>query len=254
MLMPLPSDKEEKKPAQTIGREPTVDGFRIKGELTGSFNDITELLRTISFLEIAPEKEAVNVVYVESRDINKNPYLFSVIKIKKDEIEVLYSIPPEISPRKRRIDVIRYLLNILSVIEKEYTVENKILYQVLDDAVKELTDSVTMEYSKLYTAYDSLKKEEIDLRKKTERLEDQVEALTNQNYELKAENDELKLRLSQLETLSDETLKAKLQEWIMEHNGTINISEFSKIYKVSETKIEEMLNKLVSDGYLEVVS
>lgn len=249
-----PMKKEVKKPAPAGFRKPVVDGFKIKGKVKGRIKDIADLLRTISFLEVAQEKSAVNVVYVESRDINKNPYLFSIIKIKEDEAEVLYSIPPEISPRKRRIDVIRYLLNIMSVIEKEYDIENKVLYQLLEDAVKELTDSVTMDYSKLYTAYDSLKKEAIDLRKKSERLEDQVEALTNQNYELKSENDEIKVRLTELEKLSEDTLRTKLQEWVMEHNGSINISEFARVYKVNETRIEEVLNKLVNEGYLEVVS
>jgi len=249
-----PMKKEEKKPAPTGLRKPAVDGFKIKGKMKGSAKDIADLLRTISFLEVAQEKSAVNVVYVESRDINKNPYLFSIIRIKPDEMEVLYSISPEISPRKRRIDVIRYLLNIMSVIDKEYDLENKVLYQLLEDAVKELTESVTMDYSKLYTAYDSIKKELVDMKKKNERIEDQVEALTNTNYELKSESDELKVRLKELEKISDETLKTKLQEWIMEHNGSINVSEFSKIYKVRETRVEEALNKLVNEGYLEVVS
>ena len=246
--------KGEQKPALKTFREPKVDGFKIKGKAKGSMKDIAGLLRTISFLEVAQEKSAVNVVYVESRDINKNPYLFSIVKIRGDEVEVLYSIPPEISPRKRRIDVLRYLLNILSVIDKEYGIENKVLYQLLEDSVKELTDSVTMDYSKLYTAYDSLKKEVVDLRKKSERLTDQVEALTNQNYEIKSENDELKVKLTGLEKLSDDTMKTKLQEWIIEHNGSINISEFSKLYHVNETRVEQMLSRLVNEGYLEVVS
>lgn len=249
-----PMKKEEKRDVPPGMGKPTVDGFKIKGTAKGSMKDIAGLLRTISFLEVAQEKSAVNVVYVESRDINKNPYLFSIVKIKEDEVEVLYSIPPTISPRKRRIDVLRYLLNILSVIDKEYDIENKVLYQLIEDGVKELTDSVTMDYSKLYTAYDSLKKEEVDLRKKTERLSDQVEALTTQNYELKSENDEIKLRLSELEQLSDDTIRTKLQEWIIEHNGSINVSEFAKVYKVTETRIEEVLNRLVNEGYLEVVS
>ncbi len=249
-----PMKKEEKKIVPAGRGKPTVDGFKIKGRAKGSMKEIAELLRTISFLEVAQEKSAVNVVYVESRDINKNPYLFSIVKVREDEVEVLYSIPPTISPRKRRIDVLRYLLNILSVIDNEYDIENKVLYQLLEDAVKELTDSVTMDYSKLYTAYDSLKKEEVDLRKKTERLEDQVEALTNQNYELKSENDEVKVRLGELEKVSDDTLRTKLQEWIIEHNGSINVFEFSKIYKVTETRVEEVLNRLVNEGYLEVVS
>ena len=38
-----------------------------------------------------------------------------------------------------------------------------------------------------------------------------------------------------------------------EHNNSINIAEFTKVYKVSDARVEEMLNRLVSEGYLEVV-
>lgn len=232
---------------------PQVDGFKIKGKLRGNLKDIATTLRSISFLEIAPEKDLINVIYVESRDINKSPYLFSVVKLKEDEIEVLYSIPPEIGPKKRRMDVISYLLNILSLIDSLFSVDNKTLYQLIENAVKELTSSVTMDYSKLYTAYDSLKKEVDDYKKKIDRITDQSQALTTKNYELKSQNDDLRLRVEALEGLSDDALKAKLQEWILEHNGTINISEFTKLYKSSDARVEEMLNKLVSEGYIEVV-
>ena len=94
---------------------PQVDGFKLKGELKGSIKDIANTLRAITFLEIAPEKDLVNVVYVESRDISRNPHLFSITKIKGNEIEVLYSIPSEISPKKRRVDIVIYLFNILSL-------------------------------------------------------------------------------------------------------------------------------------------
>ncbi len=71
----IPIKKEEKK--NVAGAKPTVDGFKIKGEMKGSIREITNLLRTISFLEVAEEKSAVNVVYVESRDIDKNPSFFN---------------------------------------------------------------------------------------------------------------------------------------------------------------------------------
>ncbi len=243
-----PQKKEEEN------HPPQVDGFKIKGKvLKGKVRDLTDVLGSISFLEIAPEKDAVNVIYVESRDIDKNPYLFSIAKIKDDEVEVTYTIPPEISPKKRRVDVIRYLLNIFSLIESNYKIDNKALYQLIETAITELSNSVTMDYTKLYTQYDSLKKEVNDLKKKVDRMTEQNSALTTGNYELKSENDELRLRVSQLEGLSDEALKAKLQEWISEHSGAINIIEFAKLYKVSEARIEDSLNKLVNEGYIEVV-
>ncbi|MCI0504446.1 hypothetical protein L0Y65_07125 [Candidatus Micrarchaeota archaeon] len=241
------SAKEEMHP-------PQVDGFKIKGRLVkGKLKDLSSVLRSISFLELAPEKDVLNVIYVESRDIDKNPYLFSIIRIKEDELEVLYTIPSEIGPKKRRVDVIRYLLNILSLVDSSYSVDNKTVYQLVENAIKELAGSVTMDYNKLYTSYDSLKKEVDDLKKKVDRLTEQNQALTSSNYELKTQNDDLRLRVQQLEGLSDDALKGKLQEWVAEHSGTMNISEFTKVYKVSDARVEEMLNKLVSEGYLDVV-
>ena len=196
-----------KKPgaaAPQIQQPPQVDGFKIKGKRSGELKEIASTLRSISFLEIAPEKEVVNVVYVESRDINKNPYLFSVIKISDDEVEVVYSIPHEIGPKKRRMDVIRYLLNILSLVDPYFHVENKTLYQLIENAVKEISEAVSADYNSLYTNYDSLRKEVEGYKKKVERYDDQNKALTTRNYDLKAQNDELHLKIQKLEGLSDE--------------------------------------------------
>ncbi len=250
--MPLPTVTKPKPGQQPESRSPQVDAFKLKGKLArGRLKDLAELLRSISFLEIAPEKDVLNVLYVESRDISKSPYLFSILKIKEDGLDVLYTIPPEIGPNKRRIDVIRYLLNILALLEGSYEVDQKTLYQLLENAMKELTGAVSMDYTKLFTAYDSLQKEVDDYKKKVARLAEQNQALTSQNYELKGRNDELAIRVKQLEGLSESALKAKLQEWIAEHNGAISVTEFAKLYSVSEARVEEMLNKLINEGYLE---
>lgn len=262
MPLPLPKKDDKAKPAAAGPQPPSmkegahppqVDGFKLKGKLTGKLKDLASVLRSISFLEIAPEKDLVNVIYVESRDIDKNPYLFSIVKIKEDEVEVMYTIPSEIGPKKRRVDVVRYLVNILSLIENVYSVDNKTLYQLVENAITELAGSVTMDYTKLYTEYDSLKKEVVDYKKKIDRLTEQTQALSAQNYELKTQNDELRLRNKQLEGLSDEVLRTKLQEWIAEHNGSITIPEFAKVYKVADSRVEDTLNKLVNEGYLEVL-
>lgn len=251
---PSPAASTQPAGAKEEPHPPQVDSFKIKGKLIkGKLRDLATLLRSISFLEIAPEKDILNVIYVESRDIDKNPYLFSIVKLKEDEVEVLYTIPSEIGPKKRRVDVVRYLLNILSLIDAYYSVENKALYQLVEDAIKELANSVTMDYTKLYTAYDSMKKEVADYKKKVDRLSEQSTALTSSNYELKTQNDDLRLRLQQLEGMSEETLRTKLQEWISEHSGSISIPDFAKNYKVSEGRVEEILNKLVSEGFIEVL-
>ena len=63
-------------------------------------------------------------------------------------------------------------------------------------------------------------------------------------------DDELTLKLRELETMSDPVLSLKIQEWLSEHKGEINIADFSKVYNVSESRVEQMLNKMVTEGYL----
>lgn len=240
------------KPTPQLNKSsPGVDGFKLKASLKGKMEDISSALRTVSFLEVGAERDAVNAAYIESRDINKMPYLFSILKIKNDELEIVYTIPSEISPKKRRLDMIRYLLNILSLIEPYYKVETTSIYQLIENAVKEISEIVSLDYSKLYTSYDTLKKELDDTKRKLGRFTQENQSLTNRNFELKNKNDEVMLRLKDLETYSDDILKAKIAEWIVEHNGEINIYEFSKVFKVQETRIEQMLNVLMNEGYIE---
>ena len=247
------SPKKQTTNNSQLNKGPQIDSFSIKAKKKGDYKKIAELLRTISFIEVAVEKNAIDVLYVESRDINKNPYIFSLIKLMDDKLDVVYTIPKGMSPTKRKMDVIRYLLNILTLIDDEYEVDDKVLYQLIEKSIADILDSISMDYSKLYTAYDSLKKEVVDLRKKADRLTNQNEELSTQNYELKSYNDELKIKLKQLQGMSDALLKSKLQEWITEHNGEINVLEFSKVYSISESRVEQMLNELVNEGYLDVV-
>ena len=103
---------------------PKVDGFRMKVKLEGKFSDVARALNSISFLKIAKEKEGVNVAYVESRSIDKTPYLFSMMKFKKNEIEVVYTVPNNVSPTKRKLDVMRYLLNMITLVEPYYEIDS----------------------------------------------------------------------------------------------------------------------------------
>ena len=81
-----------------------------------------------------------------------------------------------------------------------------------------------------------------------------MKSLSKENYELKNENDELKVRFEKLHGgISDSVLSTRVQEWVIEHNGTINIVEFARHNRVPEARVEDVLNDLVRQGYLEQV-
>lgn len=245
--------QQKAKPGASAARAPSIAAFSIKAKLSGTLKDVAASLRSVSFLEVAQEKDAVNALYVESRDINKQPYIFSILKANDEQLEVVYSVPPTIAPWRRRLDMIRYFINVLTLLEPHYEIDTKIMLQLMESSVKDVVDSVSMDYSKLYTEFDTVKKELEEIRKKSKRFSDENSALSTENYALKNRNDELVLRLNQLENLPDDAIKAKVQEWIIEHNGEINISEFAKLNSINEVRVEEALNRLIMEGYIEAV-
>ncbi len=233
---------------------PKVDGFRMKVKLEGKFSDVARALNSISFLKIAKEKEGVNVAYVESRSIDKTPYLFSMMKFKKNQIEVVYTVPNNVSPTKRKLDVMRYLLNMITLVEPYYEIDNKVVYQLVEETMRQLEDYTTGDYKTLYKQYDQLKREVENLRRSTHIYKGQVKSLSKENYELKNESDELKVRFEKLHGgISDSVLSSRVQEWVIDHNGNINIVDFARHNRVPEARVEDVLNDLVRQGYLEQV-
>ncbi len=248
---PAAPGKAKPQPAggqQSAFKAPSVAAFSIKAKLSGALKDVAASLRSVSFLEVAQEKDAVNALYVESRDINKQPYVFSILKANDEQLEVIYSIPQNIAPWRRRLDMIRYFINIITLLEPYYEMDTKIILQLMESSVKDVVDSVSMDYSKLYTEFDTVKKEFDDVRKKAKRLADENSVMSTENYALKNRNDELVLRLNQLENIPEDAIRAKVQEWIIEHNGERNITEVAKLNSSNEVKVEEAVNRVIMEG------
>lgn len=250
--MPAPAQRQAASSrAQPTSTAPSVSGFRVQAKRIRPASDLTAHFSELAFLEMTVDKDTLVALNVENRDIQKNPYLFSVIYFRPNLIEVMYTCLPTMSPKKRRIDVLRHFLNLLTIAEDCYEIDMKQIYQLLEASVTDMTEYVTADYDKLFSLYDNLKTEHTALQKKVKEMTEATSSLSKENYELKSRNDEVSLKLKGLETFSDPVLSLKIQEWLAEHKGEINISDFSKVYNVPESRVEQMLNKLVTEGYLE---
>lgn len=241
--------RPQPSPAPTAA--PSVSGFRLQAKRVRAVQELSAHFSELGFLEMSTDKDSLVALNVENRDIQKNPYLFSVIYFRPNLIEVMYTCLPTMSPKKRRIEVLRHFLNLLTIAEDCYAVDMKQVYQLLESSITDMTEYVTADYDKLFSLYDNLKTEFSGLQKKVKETSEAAASLSKENYELKSRNDELSLKLKGLETFSDSVLALKIQEWLAEHKGEINISDFSKVYNVPESRVEQMLNKLVTEGYLE---
>ena len=250
---PTPSSNPTQAPAGSVST-PTVKGLRILVRRTGTPEALMQAFSSLSFLKMAQDAadpSTLLVLNIESRDISGYPYLFSIAYFRRNGIDVLYSVLPNMSPKVRRIEVIKYLFNLLTLSTELQVVDMRHLYQFLEATFSEMNEYVSGDYQKLYSSYDSLLSEMAAMKKKVKDLSDSSVQLGKDNYDLKGRNDELSLRLQSLERYSDSVLAVKIQSWLAEHSGEINLSEFAKVHGVSEARVEQVLNSMVSEGYLE---
>ncbi|VVC71659.1 Uncharacterised protein [uncultured archaeon] len=242
----------QQKPDAEKGAEPSVDGFTLSGAKLKGTQELSAALSASSFLKVAVEGDTVAILNVESRDIKRNPYLFSIIYFKPSSIEIAYSIIPGTSYRKRKIEVARHLLNVLTLAEGAYQADERQVFQYLQSVMKEITEFASSEYSDIFAKFDETQRGFTELRKKAELLEQQNAKIGKELIESRSANDELTLRVKELEGFSDDTLMVKIQDWLDVHRNEINVPEFSKQYGVVESRVEYILNRMVLAGYLEL--
>jgi len=247
---PPPAKPEEKAQVLT----PVLNGFSIPARRIGEVEDILDALSTLSFLKAVSDGNRIAVLNVESRDIKRSPYLFSTVYLASDSLDVVYSTVPGVSLRKRAIEIYRHLLNILTVLDGVYAVEQKALYQNMQSALQGLTEFASAEYNDVFAKYDFLEHDFAALKVRAEAVELANAKISHELIEVRAQNDDLTVRLNQLEAYSDQTLMAKIQDWLDVHRNEINVGEFSKQFGVPESRVESVLNAMVVQGYLELRS
>ncbi|MCL4404810.1 hypothetical protein M1583_02375 [Candidatus Marsarchaeota archaeon] len=239
--------------AETGTIEPKIAEFSLNATLTGDFQSIAQRFSTLQMFSIKiTEDNSLVLLSIESRDMQKNPFLFFIITLKPDSINVQYSIALDTSEKMRKLYVIKNLLGVLSLITDLYYADQAGLYQYIDSTIDDLLASMSQNYSALFNNYDSLFNEYRELKRLNIELTNANKNLTVQATQAVAENRELKAKLESLETYSDESLMVMLEDWIDAHNNTIDLMEFSKSYKIPLPRIEQMLNKMVTTGYIEL--
>ncbi len=233
--------------------EPKIAEFSLNATLTGDFQSIAQRFSTLQMFSVKINSDnSLVLLSIESRDMQKNPFLFFIITLRPDSINVQYSIALDTSEKMRKLYVVKNLLGVLSLITDLYYADPAGLYQYIDSTIDDLLGSLSQNYSALFNNYDSLFNEYRELKRLNIELTSSNKNLTVQASQAVAENRDLKEKLSSLETYSDESLMVMLEDWIDAHNNTIDIMEFSKSYKIPAPRIEQMLNRMVTTGYIEL--
>ncbi len=237
---------------EVVEIEPVVENIKLKGQLIGGFDAMASRLSSLQLFTIKGSKDNLTLVRVESRNIQKKPFLFMIFSFSKDGIDVNYSIGPDSSPKIRRLYVLKNLIAMLSLTTDLYSADSAELLQNIDSAIDEVLVGLSQNYSTLFNNYDSLFNKYRELKRLNIELSRSNKNLSVQATMLNDENIGLKDQLKQLQTYSDDSLMVMVEEWIDTHDGTIDINEFSNTYKITPPRVEQILNKMVSLGYIEL--
>lgn len=231
---------------------PKVEEVTFGGALNGTLEQALARISQIPFYSIKLEDGKLVAARIESRNINKKPYLFYMIEISKDSIGAIYSIPPDTSDRMRRAYVIKDMISMLSILSGIFKIDETRFYQYVDSVVDDLLKGLSDNYSSLFNKYDSQLSEYRELKRLNLELSAANRNLTVQTSQLNEENKKLKEDLTALQKYSDQALMNMVMDWIEVHNSTIDVGEFAKTYNIVQPRVEQILDKMVSQGYLEL--
>ncbi len=236
---------------ENVVLEPKVDTLSLGGSLQGTFEAMADRLSQLQVFSLKPTPNYLAVLRVESRDIQKRPFLFFLMTFEKDKITIEYSMGQDSSAKLRKLYVLRNLLSVLSLTLDIYQPNPPELFQTLSSSIDDALGSLSQNYSVLVNNYDSIFNEYRELKRMSTQLVSSNKSMTVRASQLTTENEELRARLKSLEAYSDESLMSMIEEWIQAHDNTIDIDDFAKTYKIVAPRVEQMLNKMVSLGYIE---
>ncbi len=234
--------------------QPKIEEFSIEGKLNGTMGDVKSVLGKLPFYLISSDADQLTMIKVESRSINKKPYIFHIIRIKPDSVLVTYSLLQDTSVNLRRADVLKELSAVLSMISDRYSINQAKFIQYVDSVLENLISGLSQTYTTLYNRFDSMLTEYRELKRLNIEIAASNRNLTLQSAQLADENKSLKEQLSALQKYSDESLMSLVEEWITVHNSSIDVVAFSKEHTVSPTRVEQILDKMASLGYIELKS
>src|SRR3989338_1985720 len=206
-----------------------------------------ELKKELKKLGFDSLKEKQKEVIAE-KELGDETVDYQVI-FKDNEIVFSYALIPKVSPRRRKLELLPVLLNILVVVGEFYTVSFS-FYKILISSFRELQKAIDKDAVDLSAQRDSIHDEHKTLTKKYDETLKSNEQNVKLLLEYETKNGELAKRVKELESMSDEILKEEVYKWIKLHNGSIELAVFCRAHSVVPSRVEEVLSELAREGYI----
>ena len=231
---------------------PKVEEISFPVKLNAPIEQIAAKVAQLPFFETKASSSELTVVKVESRNIHDKPFLFYIIRIKSDSVYLTYSIAPETSENLRRLMVLKNAMSLFAMLGDIVEIDEAKFFAYIESTIDSVTIGLTQNYSTIFNRLEALNSEHAELKKLNSELSMSNRNLTIQASQASEELAKLKGRVSKLESYSDSSLMVMVQDWIESHNSQIDINDFAKNYNAPTSRVEEILDKMVSLGYIEI--
>lgn len=232
----------------TPGRaSPALETIELEGRALRSLAALPVLLKDTGFSRLDYEEE--ELILEKTSATGKGGLDYQIVLGPKS-IRFLYSVGGGVDRRRRFIQVLPALLNILTLVEDFYEIKTGPLFQSFLVFFSDLSRHMGKDALELATELDELKAKYAELSKKYDDLVRAGEENTRILLECERRRDELHKRVDQLASLSDEVLKQNLFEWIKVHGGSLETAEFARAHNLAIARVEEGVEMLVREGYI----
>lgn len=222
----------------------------VKARRRKALSKLASVLGELGFSRVSYSKKKLVVEKTGGEDLYGKKHLHYRIVFGEKEIEFSYSVPSESTKRRRMFEVFPVLINAIRIAEEYYEIKSASLLEPALELLTEMEAIVGRDAIDVSSELDTLNDKFKHLSKKYEELVRSSEENARILLESERKREELTKRNSELEAMSDETLKEELFKWLRVHNGSIDMGEFSKAYHAPAKRIEEGLNILIKEGYL----
>lgn len=228
----------------------TLEKIVLTGKRKRKLSGLTPLFSDMGFNKITLKRNKLTIEKSLGKTLEGKQELDYRILFEDKKITFVYSVFSQTQRRSRRVEALATLLNVLTIIEEFYTLDLAPVIAPVLSLLKDLGKVMDKEGVDLTQKLDETTRKNSQLVRKYEDLVISSEENARLLLESERRNDELTKRLEKLEGISDESLKEELFQWIKLHEGYLDVSEFSKTYKIPAKRVEEGVNFLIREGYI----
>ena len=227
-----------------------VKHISLKGKIDKSLSKIAKQMGSLNFTSIESEKDKLIIRKIDREDISGTPHLYTNFIFTKEGVDIEYSITKEVNEKKRGIEICSLTLKML-VLPELTALDMTHLYKIMAESLDDAVEFVDNNYETLKNEYEELEKEHNLLKKNYSEMNYIANKTNKKLAELEENIEKSTKRIKQLEKMTDLSLMEEIISWIKTHKGEFSVLEFSKIYEVPPARVEETLDKMLKEGYLE---